>query len=131
MLHDAKSATTRLHALWTLDGLESLQASDVAAGLRDAHPNVRIAALKLAGKFLRDPQIHGLVVTCAMDSDVRVRFQVALTLSESDSPAATATLCSLALKDGHDPWFADGLLTSAKNRAGEILASLVGSSSFH
>ena len=48
LLHDANNATTRLHALWTLDGLGSLQPADIAAGLMDAHPNVRIAGLQLS-----------------------------------------------------------------------------------
>ncbi len=118
LLGDQSQATTRLHALWTLDGLESLRSSDVIQALGDADANVRVGGLKLAGQFLGDAEVLSAVTARADDSDVRVRFQVAIALSATDSPEATEILGKLALRDGHDPWFADGLLTSAKNRVG-------------
>lgn len=130
LLQDSDDATCRLHAIWTLKGLDSLEARDVAAALSDSHPDVRIAGLRLAGSFSNDPEIQELVIASATDSEIRVRFSAALALHSIDTAAATKLLGQLAQRDGADPWFADGLLTSAKERAAEILAALVDSNTF-
>ena len=65
------------------------------------------------------------------DDDARVRFQVALSLGESDRPDAAMLLAmGLAVQDGHDPWFARAILSSAKDRAGYILRVLVDDTGF-
>ena len=130
MLLRHASATTRLHALWTLDGLDELRPDDLVAMLRDDNPKIRIDALKLAVACLSESRVFDAVAALADDSEVSVRFQVALTLSASDSRAATELLAQLAHRDGADPAFADGLLTSAKTRAGAILEHLLSSNSF-
>ena len=129
-LLDHRSATTRLHAMWTLHGLDRLRTDDVLQGLRDEEPVVRIDALKLARPFLSQPKIFDAVSDLAKDADTRVRFHVALALSASDSARATETLSRLALRDATDSAFADGLLSSAKTRSGRILDHLVSSTAF-
>ncbi|MGB7327845.1 MAG: PVC-type heme-binding CxxCH protein [Rubripirellula sp.] len=124
------SATTRLHAIWTLDGLRSCSPADVITVCRDANANCRCAALKLADQFLDDPQVLASVVRCADDEDVHVRFEAALALHASDAPEATEALVAIARRDGLDPPFADGLLTSLKNRAGLVIDRLVRNESF-
>jgi len=122
--------TTRLHALWTLDGLSSLQPSDVVSSMEDKETRVRVAAIKLGRKWLDSPTVFRAMADLADDSEVRVRFQVALALSANESQEATELLGRLALRDGHDRSFADGLLTSTKNRSGAILATLLDSEDF-
>ena len=129
-LLDAPSATTRLHAMWTLDGLGHLQSSEIRDLLVDVEPRVRIDACKLAREHLNEPALFDAVAKLVEDSDARVRFQVALTLSESDSDAATDLLARLAARDGADPAFADGLLTSVATRSGAILSRLIQTDSF-
>lgn len=129
-LLEAPSATTRLHAMWTLDGLDHLQSADIVKLLADAEPHVRIDACKLAREYLNEPALFEAVVKLVDDADAGVRFQVALTLSDSDSDEATDLLARLAVRDGADLTFADGLLTSAATRSGAILSRLVRSDSF-
>ena len=130
LLDGRQHATTRLHALWTLDGLSSLQPSDVIVAMRDEHANVRMSALKLSRRWLDQAEVMDAVAVCAGDEDVRVRFHVALALSGSESSRATELLGTLALRDGGDRWFADGLLTSCKDRAGLILGRLLATDEF-
>ncbi len=130
LLRDKKNATTRLHALWTLDGLASLSPADVILAMADDNEHVRGDAVRLSSQWLEEPDVFRSVAVCANDPDVQVRFQVALVLSGSESAEATSILETLALRDGLDPWFASGLLTSAKNRSGEILAALVSDERF-
>src|SRR6185369_14084433 len=44
----APSEITRLHALWTLDGLDAADASTIETALHDASPDVRAAAERIA-----------------------------------------------------------------------------------
>lgn len=124
LLHDQRP-TTRLHAIWTLDGLNALQTPDVIESMGDRDPHLRVAGIQLCRPWLDQPAVFDAVVSLASDSDVRVRFEVALALSGIESPQSTQKLVALARHDGHDPYFADGLCTSTKNRSGAVLASLV------
>ena len=120
-----KNPTTRLHALWTLDGLGTLQTKDVVEGIGDAHPIVRSDAVKLAWQWMDQPSVFSAVIGRSKDSDIRVRFQVALALSASSDSQATTTLAQMALRDGQDLPFADALLISSKNRSGSVLKQLI------
>ena len=74
----------RLHALWTLDGLDGLETADIAAALQDPHAGVRENAVRLAGSRIGDSEdLLTRVVRLADDADDRVRLQVALALGES------------------------------------------------
>ena len=79
----------RLHALWTLEGLDSLDAPTLQAAARDEHPKLRAAALRLAESKLVEKtgdaalgplrsQVLGMVRDTAPD----VQVQFALTLGE-------------------------------------------------
>ena len=130
-LLDAKdNPTTPLHALWTLHGLSALTPQDLLSAMSHEQPGVRVAGVRLAIDHLDQPKVFRAVSLCAEDEDVRVRFEVALTLSASDSEEATDRLAALALRDGHDPMFVDGLLTSTKERSGKILSRLVSDRTF-
>ncbi|MBI3879555.1 MAG: HEAT repeat domain-containing protein [Verrucomicrobia bacterium] len=48
LVKKSKSPQTRLHALWTLDGLNELTDDDALTGLKDKAPGVRENALRLA-----------------------------------------------------------------------------------
>jgi putative membrane-bound dehydrogenase-like protein len=124
------AATTRLHALWTLHGLSSLTPADVIRLSQDEEAACRIAAVRLARTRLQDSDVRRAVIARRHDPDVRVRFQVGLTLSASREEVATQTLAHLALADGDEPDFADGLLTSLKTRAFDVLERLVADRGF-
>ncbi|MCG8650471.1 MAG: sulfatase-like hydrolase/transferase, partial [Pirellulales bacterium] len=120
----------RLHALWTLRGLSALGPADVMQAMRDRHPIVRQHALRLAVPWMNQADVFAVAARLVDDSDVRVRFQLALSLWQNESDQATSLLQQLALRDGDDPSFVSGLLTSTRNRSAEILAALVGSDEF-
>ncbi|WP_259635623.1 PVC-type heme-binding CxxCH protein [Stieleria sedimenti] len=126
----SQSPTTRLHALWTLDGLSTLKPSDIQQMCSDASVHCRVAAATLAGAMTDDDAVRDTLISLAGDSSPRVRFQVALSLSANDSQQATATLTQLARRDGHDGAFADGLLTSLRQRSGAVLVGLIADGSF-
>lgn len=129
-LLSSPSATTRLHALWTLDGLSAVAASDVIQMAADENADCRTAAVKLARGMLDEPTVYEAVTKRADDPSVRVRLEVALTLSADDSDESLSVLAELARRDGRNPAFSDGLLTSLKDRAGAVLGELINDDSF-
>jgi putative membrane-bound dehydrogenase-like protein len=130
LLAAGSSPTARLHALWTLDGLSQLQSADVILACGDTQPEVRVAAVELARRWLDQAAVFDAVANRVDDADVRVRFQLALSLSDDSSPRSTQLLSELALRDGDDSWFANGLLTSAKTRSSSILTALISNDQF-
>jgi putative membrane-bound dehydrogenase-like protein len=130
LLRTAPDATTRLHALWTLAGLSELHDDDLQVGLHDPDANVQVAALQMATTRMNHPQIDEAVQSLADSKDIHVRLGVALALSGSASPEATQVLGRLAMRDGEDPFFVDGLMTSLKDRCGAVLKQLVTSAEY-
>ena len=79
----ARDARTRLHALAVLEGLGALDASTVQRALRDAAPEVRAAAVRVAEPWLAkagDP-MQAAVWRLAGDRAPRVRWQLAVSLA--------------------------------------------------
>lgn len=116
-----ESALSRLHAMWTLEGLDALQPAIVREAMRDDEPRVREHALRMAEPFL--PELGGSVVARTGDSDVRVRFQLAMTLGEI--PGNHRPLAQLAASDGEDPWFRAAIVNAAGSRALRVLTRML------
>jgi hypothetical protein len=94
----------RLQALCTLDGLNALTPKVVLQGLRDPHPGVREQAVRLSEGFLKKPEpppaLTEQLLKMADAPEIRVRYQLALSLGEWNDPRAGQALARLALKDG-------------------------------
>ncbi|HVW35745.1 MAG TPA: PVC-type heme-binding CxxCH protein, partial [Pirellulales bacterium] len=125
MLHESRIPLARLHALWSLEGLGALAASDLLAALADTAPGVREHAARLAESRLRQsPELLERVLALAGDSDLRVRFQTAFTLGEIDDERVVGALARIARQDAADPWVRAAVLSSSTGRAGELLHAL-------
>ncbi|MBM3757975.1 MAG: c-type cytochrome [Acidobacteria bacterium] len=120
-LTNAASPQARLHALWLLKGLGVLEASHVARALKDEHAALREHGVKLSEKF---PALQTQVMAMASDSALRVRYQLAYTLGEFNTPAARTLLAKLITQHGDDRWFRVAVLTSAANQPAEFLSAV-------
>lgn len=130
LLASQEHPTTRLHALWTLDGLHAVTPNDLLPLLSDAHPVLRRDAIRLTASHLDQTDVLTAVCRCAGDTDPRVRFELAVALGNTGSETATETLIRLTLQDGQDPWFLRGLLTSVNQRSAALIRGLVSSQTF-
>src|SRR5262249_1530657 len=84
------ASLARLHALWSLHGLDSLSGEDRRLAPDDPHPGVREPAVRLAEPRLAgSPGIVDKVLTLANDPDPRVRGQVALSIGGLTDDRAT------------------------------------------
>jgi putative membrane-bound dehydrogenase-like protein len=118
----SKSAQGRAHALWTLHGLNALPDQLIIQALRDPSPDVREQALRLAEKpLIHSYEIRKAATDLDVDSSPRVRFQLAFTAGEVDTPMTTEALALIALRDIADPWTRMAILSSTKDRADALL----------
>jgi putative membrane-bound dehydrogenase-like protein len=120
------TAQAIIHALYTLDGLGRLQASDVARALEHPHYGARIHALRLSDHWLdMDDALSAKVLSMTGDADPAVRLQLAMTLGELDDARVVETLLKLAREHGSERWMAAAILSSSSSRAGDVLAGLL------
>lgn len=95
------SAITRLHALWTLEGLDAINEAIAIAALKDEDAEIRKAAIRMCEPFLKkkDPAIFAKLEDMKNDSDAGVIIQLALTLRYSSDPKTIALLKDFQNKD--------------------------------
>jgi putative membrane-bound dehydrogenase-like protein len=147
MVKRGRTSQARLHALWTLVGLNSLTDEDVLAGLKDSAVGVRENAVKLAETVLvgRDvliaprraetarpasKELLEALLKLVSDSDPHVRFQLAFTLGEITDPRAADALATLARRDAADPWIRTAVLSSVSATSDQLLIRLLADAKF-
>lgn len=123
------SAVARIHALWTLTGLNAVTAEILLHALSDPHPTVREHAVRLAEPRLHDDaRIGARVAELADDPDARVQYQVACTLGAAR--AHPDLVRRIALRHVEDPWFQIATLASAADNANDWLRAITSDNGF-
>ncbi len=120
----------RLHAMYMLNGLNSLRPEDLLPRLTDEDARVREHAIRLSEKLQAHPAIRNTLAQLVTDSDARVRYQLAFSLGSVKGSVATQALTRLALKSAGDSWMRLALLSSMGARRGEVIALLLKSKEF-
>lgn len=113
----------RLHALWTLDGLEALRWSVLLRALSDADDRVRAAAVRLAEKMAGSDEadrVFDRLVALAGDPSPRVRLQLTLTAGAFKSGVALDLIAKLSNDNPHH-LFRAAALTGLGGRELEFL----------
>ena len=114
------NAKTRVQALWAVRNQGGLDRETTLLASRDAHPQVRKAAIEAGASR----EILDRMISLVEDPDAEVRFALAIALGDIDDPRAGQALGRLAIRDGKDPWSRAAILSSAGLHAGTILAKL-------
>jgi mono/diheme cytochrome c family protein/glucose/arabinose dehydrogenase len=124
------SHLARLHALWTLEGVDGLDRSTLLAALGDPNTNVCAAAIRLSENFLQaedeEMQIQTINLGAKADASYPVLLQVALSLGESRSPLSLLALHSLARRQGSRSGIADAIVSSLAGREVEFITLALG-----
>jgi putative heme-binding domain-containing protein len=131
LLRKSRTPQGRLHALWTLEGLQALTADDLLGPLQDVEAGVRAQALKLAESGIKaSAALHDRVLALAKDPDPVVRLQAAFTLGASEDARALPVLAEILRRDAADPWIRTAVLSSTADTSDQLLARLLADPSF-
>jgi putative membrane-bound dehydrogenase-like protein len=81
MMEKSKNHLARIHALWTLEGLDALTPEMVHAPLHDENAMVRVCAIRAAETLVKkgNKDLIAEIKTLAQDSDPNVVLQVVMT----------------------------------------------------
>jgi mono/diheme cytochrome c family protein/glucose/arabinose dehydrogenase len=118
---------TRLHALWTLDGVGALTVRLVEQALGDRSGDVRAAAVRMSERWLSDvgAPIAGSVIKLASDPSWSVRRQIAASAGVLPAEARVEVVAGLLLANGRDPIIVDAAVSSLHGLEGRVLARLL------
>jgi mono/diheme cytochrome c family protein/glucose/arabinose dehydrogenase len=123
----APEPRTKLHALWTLEGLDAIDAATVTAALTDASMDVRVAALRLSERWLSEAghPLWAAVQQHAEETHPVILRQLAATLGAAPAAKRRALLGALIVKWGADPILLDVALSGLAGQEAEILTELL------
>lgn len=95
------SHLARIHALWTLEGLEAIDKEVLTEAFEDEHPQVRRAAIWISEPLLKkgDEEMINAVSNLKDDEDFDVRVQLLLSLYNSQSNKAKEIIQEMLKKN--------------------------------
>jgi mono/diheme cytochrome c family protein len=130
----AETATdprTRLHALWTLDGLDSLEPATVTKALVDSSRDVRASAIRLSERWLADANhpIQAELLKRLDDQDWSVQEQLAASLGVLPAGPRETAITSLLERHADDPITMDAALSGLRGGETAVLDKLMLSAS--
>jgi mono/diheme cytochrome c family protein/glucose/arabinose dehydrogenase len=123
----AADPRTRLHALWTLDGLDAIEPATVAKALEDSSRDVRASAVRLAERWLGEANhpIQAAVLKRLDDGDWAVREQLAASLGALPPGPRETALVSLLDRVADDPVVLDAALSGLRGSEAALLEELL------
>ncbi len=119
---DTTSAMSRLHALWTLEGMSALTPQLIIKALADPVAGIRENAVKLAELHMQDaPEMAKALLPIQKDADSKVRLQLLLTLGNLSTVEAAQTRNNLLFTSINDKWMQIAALSASASQAGGLL----------
>lgn len=113
--------------------LSSVGGELIIKALKDADPHIREQALRISEEVIQSPPIRDAalslpirdaVLSLTKDQDVRVQFQLALTLGNMKDPRAFDSLVAMAAERSSDQWFRLAILSSVADSAAQFFQAL-------
>jgi mono/diheme cytochrome c family protein/glucose/arabinose dehydrogenase len=113
----------KLHALWTLDGLDAIEPEQVQPALADKSPEVRAAAVRLAERWFatQGSALPGAVLKLMDDPSWTVRRQLAATIGELPAAARVDAAVTVLTKYGTDPVTVDATISGLRGIESDVL----------
>lgn len=126
MAQSTESSMGRLHALWTLEGMNRLTPSLILTALKDPLPGIRENAIRLAELHLdKNPSLVPALVALQNDPDAKVRFQLLCTLGFLNTPEVNEVRQHLLFKDINDRWVQIAALSAASSQSVALLNAVL------
>ncbi len=107
-LQEKPSALARLHALWTLEGLEAIDKEILLTAMKDENAQVRKAAIIISEMFIKrnDEGMISQLAQMQTDPSYDVRIQLLLSLYNTSSKKAAAVAQEIQAKNADNDLFA-------------------------
>ncbi|WP_257668322.1 PVC-type heme-binding CxxCH protein [Parapedobacter tibetensis] len=121
MVHQHSDPRTRLHALYSLEGLDALTGSIVEKALDDQDAQVRRHAIVLSERY---PENVRLLATKVDDPASQTAFQATLSIGQFSDEVAVAVLAKVVQQHGGDDWFRKAVLSSEAGSSVALLEML-------
>ena len=101
---DDTSYLARIHALWTLEGLDAINKETLTTALSDANPQVRRSAVWVSEDYLKknDDQMIDAVAKLKDDASYDVRVQVLLSMYSSTADKAKELIKELMSQNSNN-----------------------------
>ena len=116
----------RLHALWTLEGMNKLTPELIIDALKDTVAGIRENAIKLAELHLeQNPELIPALLALQNDADPKVRFQLLCTLGFINTPEVNEVRQNLLFKDINDRWVQTAALSASSLPSIELLNAFI------
>jgi putative membrane-bound dehydrogenase-like protein len=128
LVHKAQRPQGKVHALWTLAGLNGLTQETLLAALADPHSRVQEQAVLLSEHWLPAHSALRERVTqiAAQDKlDGRLRFQLALSMGYFPADEAIGPLGDLAVAGAEDEWTRRAVASSVPQQPGALLTAVL------
>jgi putative membrane-bound dehydrogenase-like protein len=117
----------RLHALYVLEGMNTLDAEIIKKAMKDSSPGIRENAAILSERFPSClPQLKEMI----NDSSVRVAFQATLSLGQFTDKSVVSALAKVVEQRGQSSWFRTAVLSSEAGSSIDLLNELDKNNSF-
>lgn len=123
----AGDARTRLHALWTLDGLDAIEPALLQAALEDPSRDVRAAAIRMAERWLAAPThpLQAAVLRRLDDGDWAVRHQLAASIGALPAVAREKAAVAMLAAHADDPVVLDAVLSGLYRQEAAVIERLL------
>ena len=127
LAESANDPRTKLHALWTLDGLDAIEPATVMKALEDMSPDVRSSAVRIAERWLGTPNHPMTVAVLKLTGDPHwsVREQLAASLGVLPPGAREVAAAAMLERHASDPVVVDATLSGLHGRESVVLEKLL------
>ena len=116
MTSTSRQPLARLHALYTLQGMEAMTPAVLKSAADDPSPGVRRHAVRLSELLANEhPDLKDALLKLVDDKDAKVRMQLAYSLGELKGEAVANALGLLAFTDGMNSFMAAAITSSVTN----------------
>jgi len=123
----AKDSRARLHALWTLDGIDAIQPATVTKALEDESRDVRVSAIRIAERWMGEANhpILAAVLKRMDDTNWAVHQQLAASLGALPSGPRETAAVALLERYADDPVVMDAALSGLRGSEAAVLERLM------
>ena len=126
MTKNSASHMGRLHALWTLQGLNQLNAEIIVQALKDPVVGIRENAIKLAEIHLSvKPELGNTLLPMVKDPNAKVRYQLLLTLGFINTPQSAQARNEILFKDINDKWIQIAAISASSSETASLLKVVI------